>query len=113
MGPDLDWRGYCPSAGRGTRRCRRAVRAGARPAARPGSLSRSVCIAARPLVRGCWRFGRWVTAAVAERMADHWWWRPGWRQGRRMYAWHVTFADQPAVQRLAGRYQAALAGLPG
>ncbi len=30
-----------------------------------------------------------------------------------MYAWHVTFADQPAVQRLAGRYQAALAGLPG
>jgi hypothetical protein len=24
-------------------------------------------------------------------MADHWWWRPGWRHGRRMYYWHVTF----------------------
>jgi 2'-5' RNA ligase len=46
-------------------------------------------------------------------MADHWWWRPGWRPGRRMYTWHFTFADQPAVQDLSAGYQASLAGLPG
>jgi hypothetical protein len=37
---------------------------------------------------------------VAE-MADHWWWRPGWRPGRRMYTWHVTFGEAPEVQALA------------
>jgi 2'-5' RNA ligase len=50
---------------------------------------------------------------TADRMADHWWWRPGWRPGRRMYTWHFTFEDQPAVQDLAARYQARLASLPG
>jgi 2'-5' RNA ligase len=50
---------------------------------------------------------------TADRMADHWWWRPGWRSGRRMYTWHFTFGGQPAVQDLAARYQARLAGLPG
>jgi 2'-5' RNA ligase len=44
---------------------------------------------------------------------DHWWWRPGWRPGRRMYAWHVTFTDSPAVQALAARARHRLAGLPG
>jgi hypothetical protein len=47
------------------------------------------------------------------RMADHWWWRPGWRPGRRMYAFHFTFGDQPAVCELAAACQALLAGLPG
>ncbi len=46
-------------------------------------------------------------------ITDHWWWRPGWRVGRRMYTWHVTFADLPAVGRLAVRAQARLHGLPG
>ena len=50
---------------------------------------------------------------TAEQMADHWWWRPGWRTGRRMYTWHFTFDDQPSVHDLAARYQAKLAGLPG
>jgi 2'-5' RNA ligase len=50
---------------------------------------------------------------MVDRMADHWWWRPGWRSGRRMYTWHVTFEDQPAVHDLAARYQAKLSGLPG
>lgn len=44
---------------------------------------------------------------------DHWWWRPGWRPGRRMYTWHVTFDRYPAVPELAARAQARLAGLPG
>lgn len=44
---------------------------------------------------------------TAGSMADHWWWRPGWRPGRRMYAFHFTFGDQPAVCELAGRTAAA------
>lgn len=50
---------------------------------------------------------------TAERMADHWWWRPGWSTGRRMYTWHVTFDGHPNVNALAARYQAKLDGLPG
>jgi 2'-5' RNA ligase len=46
-------------------------------------------------------------------MRDHWWWRPGWRPGRRLYTWHVTFADVPVVQELAASAQARLAGLDG
>ncbi len=46
-------------------------------------------------------------------ITDHWWWRPGWRPGRRMYTWHATFADLPAVRDLAAQAQARLAGLPG
>jgi hypothetical protein len=49
---------------------------------------------------------------VAE-MADHWWWRPGWRHGRRMYYWHVTFPGAPEVQALAAAARERLAGLPG
>ena len=47
-----------------------------------------------------------------ETMANHWWWRPGWRVGRRFYAWHLVFDNQPDVQRLLGAYRTALAGLP-
>jgi 2'-5' RNA ligase len=52
-------------------------------------------------------------------MRRHWWWRPGWRPGRRLYAWHLTFGDQPVsrgladLRRVVGGYQARLAGLPG
>jgi len=49
---------------------------------------------------------------VAE-MADHWWWRPGWRHGRRMYYWHVTFPEAPEVQALAAAARERLAALPG
>jgi 2'-5' RNA ligase superfamily len=50
---------------------------------------------------------------VTDFMADHWWWRPGWQPGRRMYTWHFTFDGQPAVHDLAAAYQARLAPLPG
>ncbi len=46
-------------------------------------------------------------------MAVHWQWRRGWRPGRRKYAWHFTFDDQPPVRGLAARYQERLAALPG
>lgn len=53
-----------------------------------------------------------------ERLRDHWWWRPGWRQGRSMYTFHVTFdgsvVDGAARLRgLAERYQRALSGVKG
>jgi MMPL family/2'-5' RNA ligase superfamily len=44
---------------------------------------------------------------------NHWWWRPGWRPGRRMYAWHVTFGGQPAVKYLAARARDLLRDVPG
>jgi 2'-5' RNA ligase superfamily protein len=50
---------------------------------------------------------------TSDRMADHWWWRPGWKPGRRMYTWHFTFDGQPAVHELAASYQERLADLPG
>ena len=48
-----------------------------------------------------------------EEMRDHWWWRPGWRPGRRMYTWHFTFDRQTALHELIDAYQNRLAGLPG
>jgi 2'-5' RNA ligase len=52
-------------------------------------------------------------------MRRHWWWRPGWAPGRRLYAWHLTFGDQSLsrgraeLRRVVGGYRARLAGLPG
>jgi 2'-5' RNA ligase len=46
-------------------------------------------------------------------LRDHWWWRPGWRPGRRFFTFHVTFDDQPEVQSLAASARAMLAALPG
>lgn len=48
-----------------------------------------------------------------EEVRDHWWWRPGWRVGRRFYTWHLTFAGQDELHALVAAYQAQLAGLPG
>src|SRR2546430_17461428 len=46
-------------------------------------------------------------------MRDHWWWRPGWRVGRKMYTWHITFEGQDSLHQLVEAYQSALAPLPG
>jgi 2'-5' RNA ligase len=45
-------------------------------------------------------------------MRDHWWWRPGWSLGRSCYTWHITFANQPGVHKLAESYAPLLATLP-
>jgi len=47
------------------------------------------------------------------RFGDHWWWRPGWRIGRRFYTWHLTFDRQDELHALVAAYQAELAELPG
>jgi 2'-5' RNA ligase len=49
----------------------------------------------------------------SDHMRNHWWWRPGWRVGRKMYTWHVTFDDQPQLHELVSAYQSALISLPG
>lgn len=48
----------------------------------------------------------------ADHVRDHWWWRPGWRVGRRFYAFHVTFEGQPELYRVADTYRSALASAP-
>lgn len=51
--------------------------------------------------------------ADAETLRDHWWARPGWRPGRLIYTWHLTFEDAPELHRLADAYQRQLEPLPG
>lgn len=50
----------------------------------------------------------WAAFAALDRMTNHWD-RPGWRPGRTAYYWYLSFRDQPAVQALAERCQAAVA----
>lgn len=52
-------------------------------------------------------------ASQNENMRNHWWWRPGWSQGRSAYTWHLTFPDEPDVHRFAAAYRAALAPATG
>lgn len=46
-------------------------------------------------------------------LRNHWYWRPGWREGRAFYTWHLTFEGQSELHRLVGQYQAALRDVPG
>ncbi len=55
---------------------------------------------------------RWQAYQQLERLREHWYWRPGWRQGRSFYTWHLTFDGQAALFDLARRLQAGL-DLPG
>jgi 2'-5' RNA ligase len=50
--------------------------------------------------------------AHADHVRNHWWWRPGWRHGRRFYTWHLTFEHQPQLHALVHAYQHQLADLP-
>jgi len=56
----------------------------------------------------------------AETVSDHWWWRPGWRPGRRGYTFHITFNDADGavvgateLHRLAAQYADRLFGMEG
>jgi 2'-5' RNA ligase len=42
---------------------------------------------------------------------NHWWWRPGWAEGRHFYACHLTLDDQPELRALVADYQKPLAGM--
>lgn len=47
-----------------------------------------------------------------DEMADHWWWRPGWKVGTRFYAWHITLDGQDELHTLVDQYQDALKPFP-
>lgn len=51
---------------------------------------------------------RWNDYRTLDRLHSHWYWRPGWRYGRRFYTWHLTFKDQPALHSLSARVQQAI-----
>lgn len=48
---------------------------------------------------------RWASLEALDSTVDHWYWRPGWRVGRSFYTWHLTFAQDDPVRRLATFYQ--------
>jgi len=50
---------------------------------------------------------------LPERLADHWWQRPGRRPGRLQYHWHILFHSEPRVHELAATGQRKLDGLAG
>lgn len=54
-----------------------------------------------------------MTTDEASRLRDHWWPRPGWRPGRIMLTWHVTFENATDLRSMVAQYQRALDGLPG
>lgn len=57
--------------------------------------------------------GRWRDFGALDRMADHWYWRPGWRLGRSFYTWHFTFPDATDLHGLVKSAQDALRTVPG
>jgi 2'-5' RNA ligase len=53
-----------------------------------------------------------IETPIPPSMRNHWWWRPGWREGRHFYACHLILDDQPQLRELVAYYQQALAGMP-
>ncbi|NUP14758.1 MAG: 2'-5' RNA ligase family protein [Streptomyces sp.] len=54
-----------------------------------------------------------MTLQNTDEVRSHWWPREGWRPGRLVYTWHLTFEHAPQLHRLAERYQQALARIDG
>jgi 2'-5' RNA ligase len=52
---------------------------------------------------------RWDAFEALEHLTNHWYWRPGWRVGRRFYTWHLTFKRATALHELVVRLQRDLA----
>jgi 2'-5' RNA ligase len=48
----------------------------------------------------------------AAKVQNHWWWRPGWQEGRHIYACHFILDDQPRLRALVAEYQEATRTLP-
>jgi 2'-5' RNA ligase len=51
---------------------------------------------------------RWADYQQLPHLTTHWYWRPGWREDRRAYTWHLTFADQPDLHALVAILQREL-----
>ncbi|HET9255397.1 MAG TPA: 2'-5' RNA ligase family protein [Pseudonocardiaceae bacterium] len=35
---------------------------------------------------------------------DHWWWRPGWHEGRSFYTWHIIFPSSDPMRQITSSY---------
>ncbi|MFI5730398.1 2'-5' RNA ligase family protein [Kribbella sp. NPDC051587] len=49
---------------------------------------------------------------MIDHVRDHWYWRPGWRQGRSFYTWHLTFRYAAALAALHSSYEPLLCSMP-
>ncbi|GII76378.1 hypothetical protein Sru01_13600 [Sphaerisporangium rufum] len=49
----------------------------------------------------------------APEVRDHWWPRIGWRPGRLVYTWHLTFENAPGLHRHVARYQRQVVDVGG
>jgi 2'-5' RNA ligase len=38
---------------------------------------------------------------------DHWWWRPGWREGRSFFTWHITFPGHGLISQIVSKFAEA------
>ncbi|MEV0823604.1 2'-5' RNA ligase family protein [Nonomuraea rubra] len=54
-----------------------------------------------------------MTIRNADEVRSHWWPREGWRPGRLVYTWHLTFEHAPQLHQLAEQYQQSLAAIDG
>jgi 2'-5' RNA ligase len=54
-----------------------------------------------------------IETSLPQSLRNHWWWRPGWAEGRHFYACHLTLNDQPQLRELVAEYQKALTGVQG
>ncbi|MGW4412851.1 2'-5' RNA ligase family protein [Nonomuraea sp. NPDC004702] len=54
-----------------------------------------------------------MTIENVDQVRPHWWPRQGWRPGRLIYTWHLTFERAPQLHQLAECYQSALSMLDG
>ncbi|MGW0192010.1 2'-5' RNA ligase family protein [Nonomuraea sp. NPDC003201] len=54
-----------------------------------------------------------MTIENVDDVRSHWWPRQGWRPGRLIYTWHLTFEHAPQLHQLAERYQSVLSTIDG
>ncbi|MFY1703002.1 2'-5' RNA ligase family protein [Micromonospora sp. WMMA1923] len=55
---------------------------------------------------------RWSDYQRLSTLTEHWYWRPGWQEGRQFYTWHLTFEYQPLLHELVTHLQSQLV-MPG
>lgn len=55
---------------------------------------------------------RWQAYQQLDRLTTHWYWRPGWREDRSFYTWHLTFGHATDLHELVTSLQREL-DLPG
>lgn len=47
----------------------------------------------------------WAAFQQLDRLADHWWWRPGWHPDRHYLTWYILFEHDETVARCVAEHQ--------